>query len=147
MSSSRAGLAVLVLVAVLGGFAQAQAASNSKPTNKDEEEVAQLEHDWLAADAKADFAWFEKTLADDFVGAAFDGPLLNKRDIIPPPGKPGGFAGATPSDTSVRIFGDTAVLMGFIKVADPQFKQIRVTLVCQKRAEGWQMIAAHLARM
>jgi len=147
MSSSHACLAVIVLTAALSGFAQAQAASNSKPTNKDEDQVAQLERDWLAADAKADIAWFEKTLADDFVGAAFDGPLLSKRDIIPPAGKPGGFTGATPAETNVRIFGDTAVLMGFINVADPQTKQIRVTLVCQKRGQGWQMIAAHLARM
>ena len=147
MSSSHACLAVIVLAAVLCGFAQAQAAPSSTPTSKDEDQVAQLERDWLAADAKADIAWFDRTLADDFIGAAFDGPPLTKHDIIPPAGRPGGFAGATPSGTSVRIFGDTAVLMGFIKTADPQTKQIRVTLVCQKRGQGWQMIAAHLARM
>ena len=147
MASTRASLSLILLASALCGFAQAQATSNSKSSNTDEDQVAQLERDWLAADTKADIDWFEKTLADDFVGAAFDGPLLNKRDITPPAGRPGGFTGATPSDTSVRIFGDTAVLMGFIKVADPQTKQIRVTLVCQKRGQGWQMIAAHLARM
>ena len=53
---------------------------------------------------------------------------------------------ATPGATSVRVFGDTAVLMGSIKTAGaPQPKDMRVTLVCQKRPQGWQMIAAHLA--
>ena len=148
MSSSRACLTVFVLAAVLCGFAQAQAASNTKPTNKDvEDQIAQLERDWLAADAKGDVAGLHKIVADDFIGSGFDGPLLSKQDIIPQEGAPGGFAGATPADTSVRIFGDTAVLMGSIKTAGSQPKQIRVTLVCQKRGQGWQMIAAHLARM
>jgi ketosteroid isomerase-like protein len=44
----------------------------------------------------------------------------------------------------VRIFGDTAVLMGVITAAGPQSAEIRVTLVCQKRPKGWQMIAARL---
>jgi len=36
--------------------------------------------------------------------------------------------------------------MGSIKTAAaPQPKDMRVTLVCQKRSQGWQMIAAHLA--
>jgi ketosteroid isomerase-like protein len=147
MPSSRVCLAVIVLATVLCGFAQAQAASNTKPTNKDEDQVAQLERDWLAADAKGDTAGLGKIVADDFIGSSFDGQVLSKQDIIPQGGAPGGFAGATPSETSVRIFGDTAVLMGFINTAGAQPKQIRVTLVCQKRSQGWQMIAAHLARM
>lgn len=83
-------------------------------------------------------------IADDFIGSSFDGSLLSKDDIIPQTAKPGGFAGATPGETVVRVFGDTAVLMGVIKPAGPQPKAIRATLICQKRAEGWQMIAAHL---
>jgi ketosteroid isomerase-like protein len=133
----------MMLSAALCGSAQTQATSNAKP----EDQITQLERDWLAADAKGDAASLDKIVADNFIGSTFNGHLLSKQDIIPQ-GGPGGFAGATPSDTSVRIFGDTAVLMGFIKTAGPdQLKQIRVTLVCQKRGQGWQMIAAHLARM
>jgi Domain of unknown function (DUF4440) len=141
MSSARASLALVMFTALLCGLAPSQTAPSSKP----EDQVAQLERDWLAADAKGDSASLGRIVADDFVGSSFNGQLLSKQDIIPEEGAPGGFAGATPSDTNVRIFGDTAVLMGFINT-NPN-KQIRVTLVCQKRGQGWQMIAAHLARM
>jgi ketosteroid isomerase-like protein len=115
-------------------FAQGQATtSNSKP----EDQVTQLERDWLAADAKGDAASLRQIISDDFIGSSFDGGLLNKRDIIPERTGPGGFAGATPGETNVRVFGDTAVLMGVINTAGgPQPKPIRVALVCQKRPQG-----------
>ena len=128
--------------ATLSVAQQQSIASTSKP----EDQVTQLERDWLTADGKGDVAFLQQMIADDFIGSSFDGGLLNKEDIIPQGGKPGGFAGATPGETNVRIFGDTAVLMGVITTADPQPNEIRVTLVCQKRPQGWQMIAARLTR-
>jgi ketosteroid isomerase-like protein len=71
--------------------------------------------------------------------------LLSKHDIVPERTGPGGFAGATPGDTSVRVFGDTAVLMGVIDTAGGPGK-VHVTLVFQKKPEGWRMIAAELTR-
>jgi len=128
--------------ATLSVAQQQSIASTSKP----EDQVTQLERDWLTADGKGDVAFLQQMIADDFIGSSFDGGLLNKEDIIPQGGKPGGFAGATPGETNVRIFGDTAVLMGVITTAGPQPNEIRVTLVCQKRPQGWQMIAARLTR-
>jgi len=113
-------------------------------TSKPEDQVTQLERDWLTADGKGDAASLRRIIADDFIGSSFDGGLLSKEDIIPQGGGPGGFAGATPSETNVRVFGDTAVLMGLITTGGPQSKDIRATLVCQKRPQGWQMIAARL---
>jgi hypothetical protein len=88
-------------------------------------------------------------ISDNFIGSSFDGGLLSKRDIIPEgPSGPGGFAGATPGETNVRIFGDTAVLMGVINTAaGPQAQPIHVTLVCQRNRQGWHMIAAQLTRI
>jgi ketosteroid isomerase-like protein len=133
-----------VLILCLGmtlSFAQEQAAGSKKP----EDQVTQLERDWLAADAKGDVASLNRIISDDFIGSSFDGGVLNKQDIIPQRTGPGGFAGATPGETRVRIFGNTGVLMGVINTAGgPQSKQIRVTLVCQKGPQGWQMIAAQL---
>ena len=126
--------------AILSVAQQQSTASTSKP----EDQVTQLERDWLTADGKGDVAFLRQMIADDFIGSSFDGGLLNKEDIIPQGGKPGGFAGATPGETNVRIFGDAAVLMGVITTAGPQPEQIRVTLVCQKRPQRWQMIAARL---
>ena len=145
MSSARPILCVVAILCIGATVSLAQdARSNSKP----EEQVAQLERDWLAADAKGDAASLRRIISDDFVGSSFDGSLLSKRDIIPESSGPGGFAGATPGETNVRIFGDTGVLMGVINAAGgPPPRQIRVALVCQRRAQGWQMIAAQLTQV
>ena len=76
---------------------------------------------------------------------SFDGRVFSKADIIPEGGGPGGFAGAAPEETSVRIFGGTAVVMGSIRTAGAHPGEFHVTLVCQKKPQGWQMIAARPA--
>jgi ketosteroid isomerase-like protein len=142
--SSAPSLMWVVLIICFGAtvsFAQEQAVGSN---NKLEDQVKQVEHDWLAADAKGDAASLRRIISDDFIGSSFDGGLLNKEDIIPQGTGPGGFTGATPGETYVRVFGNIGVLMGVINTAEPQAKQIRVTLVCQKRPQGWQMIAAQL---
>ncbi len=131
---------IIYVVATLS-FAQGQTGpSNSKP----EDQVRQLERDWLAADAKGDVASLGRIISDDFIGSNFEGQVLNKHDIVPEHAGPGGFAGATVGDTNIRLFGDTAVLMGVINTGVAPPKQIHVTLVVQKRQQGWQMIAAEL---
>lgn len=120
---------------------------SSELSGKPEELVAQVERDWLAGDAKGDAASLRRIISDDFMGGSFDGGLLNKEGILPEDWGPGGFAGATPGETNVRVFGDTGVLMGYINIGGgAQSNKIRVTLVCQKRPEGWQIIAAQLTR-
>jgi len=106
-----------------------------------------VERDWLAADAKGDVTSLRQIISDDFIGSSFEGQVLSKHDIVPEQAGPGGFAGATVGDTNVRVFGDTAVLMGVINMASTPPKQIHVTLVCQKRPQGWQMIAAELTHV
>jgi ketosteroid isomerase-like protein len=144
MSSVRS-IIVLVLAICVGlalGFAQKP---KTTPNSKPEDQVAQVERDWLAADAKGDAASLRRIISDDFIGSSFDGKLLGKEDIIPEDSGPGGFAGAAPGETNVRVFGDTGVLFGTIKTgAGPQAREIRVTLVCQKKAQGWQIIAAQM---
>ena len=120
-------------------------AQQPKATATPEDHVKQLERDWLAADAKGDTASLRRIISDDFLGSTFDGGLLRKEDIIPQGTGPGGFAGATPGETNVRVFGNTGVLMGLINTGDgPQSKPIRVVLVFQKGSQGWQMIAAQM---
>jgi ketosteroid isomerase-like protein len=135
---------LIVCVAASLSFAQGQGpTSNGKP----EDQVTQVERDWLAADAKGDLTSLRRIIADDFIGSSFDGTTLSKQDIIPERTGPGGFAGATVGATNVRVFGDAAVLMGVINTAGTPPKQIHVTLVVQKGPQGWQMIAAQLTRM
>ena len=115
-------------------------------TAKPEDQVKQLERDWLAADVKGDSASLRRIISDDFIGTSFDGSLLRKDDIIPQGAGPGGFAGAAPGETNARVFGNTGVLMGVIKSGDgPDSKPIRVVLVFQKGSHGWQMIAAQMS--
>jgi ketosteroid isomerase-like protein len=143
MSSTRSihHAVLIIYVAATLSFAQGQTAtSNSKP----EDQVKQLERDWLAADAKGDVASLGRIISDDFIGSNFEGQVLSKHDIVPEQTGPGGFAGATVGDTNVRVFGDTAVLMGVINTGVAPPRQIHVTLVVQKRQQGWQMIAAEL---
>ena len=113
--------------------------------NLSREQVLQLERDWLSADAKGDAASLRRIISDDFIGSSFDGTLLSKDDIIPQNSAPGGFAGAAPEQTNVRVFGDTAVLMGYITMGASRSDKIRVTLVCQKHLQTWQIIATQMA--
>jgi ketosteroid isomerase-like protein len=145
MSSTRSILSLVLIICVAATLSFAQ--SQTAPLNKPEDQVIQLEGDWLAADAKGDVASLRRIISDDFIGSNFEGQVLSKHDIVPEQAGPGGFAGATVGGTNVRVFGDTAVLMGVINMAGAPPKQIHVTLVCQKRPQGWQMIAAELTRM
>jgi ketosteroid isomerase-like protein len=136
---------VMVFLAVCGG-ATVSVAQNAAVGSKGtpEEQVKQVERDWLAADGKGDAASLGRIIADDFIGTSFDGGLLFKADIIPQGSGPGGFAGATAGQTNVRVFGDAAVLMGLVDIGGAPSNHIRVTLVFQKRPQGWQIIAAQL---
>jgi hypothetical protein len=52
------------------------------------------------------------------------------------PREPGAtaFEGALPTETNVRVFGDTAVLMSYLKMADS--KLVRVTHIYQNAAKA-----------
>lgn len=63
---------VILVIGISTTFVLAQqqgAGSNSKP----EDQVTQLERDWLAADAKGDGASLRRIISDDFIGSSFNG--------------------------------------------------------------------------
>src|SRR5690242_17308940 len=80
---------LFIWVSTTLSVAQQQATT---PTSKPEDQLMQLERDWLTADGKGDAASLRRIIADDFIGSSFDGGLLSKEDIIPQGGGPGGFA-------------------------------------------------------
>lgn len=138
-------LAVFLFVSAMLVFPQQQTVA---PNDNPEDQISKLERDWLAADGKGDAAHLREIIADDFIGSSFNGNPLTKDDIIPMDGSPGGFAGAIPGKTSLRVFGDTGVLMGVINNPEGKMrKQLRVTLVCQKRSHGWQIVAVQLSQL
>ena len=104
---------------------------------------------WLEADERQDRATLNKIIGDDFVGTAPRGRVVNKRDIIPEEGTTGGHGlSITAQDIKVRILGDTAIAIGrgLPKTQGPEARpELRFTVVFAKRADHWQMVAAHLS--
>ncbi|MGA8872001.1 MAG: nuclear transport factor 2 family protein [Candidatus Acidiferrales bacterium] len=138
-------VAVISLIAVLCPLVWARPGA---PAPKPEDEIAKLERDWLAAEAAGDLATLRGLIADDFIGTSVGPGVLTKDDIVPATEEDG--AGRLPKsslrESTVRVFGDCAVLMGYIAFDDvKQPGGLRVTSVYQKRGGRWQMIAAQLS--
>jgi ketosteroid isomerase-like protein len=116
--------------------------------NMSEDDFRKLEQNWLDAAAAPDLPALRKLFADDFMGTSFGGDVLSKNDVVPPNDSTANhMPKCSLRDSTVRVFGDTAVLMGYVEMQAPQKKQgMRMTTVFQKRGEGWQVIAGHMSR-
>ena len=121
----------------------------SAPTaNMGEDDFRKLEQNWLDAASVPDLPALRKMLSDDFMGTSFGGGVLSKSDVVPPSGSAENhMPKCTLRDSTVRIFGDTAVLMGTVEMQGPQKPEdIRMTTVFQKHGEIWQVIAVHMSK-
>jgi ketosteroid isomerase-like protein len=142
-------LVALGLAACFGmlafGSSNAPGTSNSNPRTDDE--LRKLEQSWLDAAAAPDLPTLRKMFADDFMGTSFAGGVLSKTDVVPPDGSTAShMPKSLLKDSTVRIYGDTAVLMGEVEMQVPQKPEmIRMTTVFQKRGETWQIIAVHMS--
>ncbi|MGC2330614.1 MAG: nuclear transport factor 2 family protein [Candidatus Acidiferrales bacterium] len=113
-----------------------------------EDQIVQLERNWLAAEATGDLTTLRSLIADDFIGASVGPGVLTKDDIVPvaPTDNAGRLPKSTLADSTVRVFGDCAVLVGHVTFDDAkQPGGLRVTSIYQKRGDRWQMIAADLS--
>jgi ketosteroid isomerase-like protein len=117
-------------------------------TNMTEDDFRKLEQQWLDAAAVPDLPALRKMFADDFMGTSFGGSVLSKTDVVPPDGMTSThMPKSTLHDSTVRIFGDTAVLMGSAELQTPQKPEsIHMTTVFQKHADTWQVIAIHMSK-
>ncbi len=116
--------------------------------NMGEDDFRKLEQTWLDAASGPDLPVLRKMFSDDFMGTSFGSGVLNKIDVVP---GDGATAAHLPKcvlkDSTVRIFGDTAVLMGEVEMQVPQkAEDIRMTTVFQKHAGDWQIIAVHMSK-
>jgi ketosteroid isomerase-like protein len=140
-------LLVIALLSVAAAFSQTQKPAESKDSS--EQAVLQAIQTWLEADEHQDRATLNKIIGDDFVGTAPRGRVVNKRDIIPEEGTTGGHGlSISAQDIKVRILGDTAIAIGrgLPKTQGPEARpELRFTVVFAKRADHWQMVAAHLS--
>src|SRR6516162_9756157 len=129
------------------GVCLLMASRPSAATPRTEDEITQLARDWLAAEANADMTTLRRLIADDFMGTGFGPGVLSKADVVPAEvGSDNRILKSSLRESTVRVFGDTAVLMGSVAVEGANAGNMRVTTVFQKRPLGWQMIATHMAR-
>jgi len=132
---------------VLGLIATLRVVPKGMPQNSNTENtVLQLVQTWLDAESQGDSTTLDKLIADDFMGTGPGGNILNKSDIVPPAGgeRPK-MAKSHVKESAVRLFGNTAVVMGSVAYETLSQPGFRFTLVFLNRGQGWQMIAAHLA--
>jgi uncharacterized protein YigA (DUF484 family) len=116
-------------------------AGSETSNNNVQTELLQLEQQMLDSASAPDLPTLRKMLADDFMGTAFGPRVLSKTDIVPPDGTTANhLQKLTLGQSTVRVYGDTAVLMGAAQAADPG-DNIRITTVFQKRPAAWQIIA------
>ncbi len=145
----RRWLVVAGLAIALSSFVFAQSTQKGGEQNaKVEEELLKLEREWLDAEARGDVTTLNRLFADDFIGSGFGNAILSKEDVIP---REDTGANRLPKsslkEATVRVFGDTAVVMGRVAAEDPnQPTQFRFTKVYIKRQNSWQVVAAHLSR-
>ena len=138
---------IVGMLVALALIAAVRVVPRSLPQNSNPEDaVSQLVQAWLNAESEGDTTALDKLIADDFIGTGPGGNILNKSDIVPPAG------GERPKmpksrvkESSVRLFGTTAVAMGSVVYETLPQPGFRFTLVFLNRGQGWQMIAAHLA--
>jgi len=138
----------LLTAAVATAFSQTTQ-KTAEPKDSSEQAVLQAIQTWLDADERQDRATLNKIIGDDFVGTAPRGRMVNKRDIIPEEGTTGGHGlSISAQDIKVRVLGDTAIAVGrgLPKTQEREPRpELRFTVVFAKRADRWQMVAAHLS--
>ena len=122
--------------------------ASATSTNMGEDDFRRLEQAWLAAAAAPDLPALRKMLSDDFMGTSFGAGVLVKNDVVPPSGSTENhIPKCVLKDSTVKIFGDTAVLMGEVEMRVPQKSEaMRMTTAFQKHGEDWQVIAVHMSK-
>jgi len=147
----RFALAVNLTVIALAVAAQAQAPAQTR-AGKDEQELIDLENDWLQAFFKNDGAFADRFLADDYMGTDEHGDVKTKAQEIAEIR-----AGAHLSTSGVldnirvRVYGDAAVVTGRrIMKGLFQGKEFRSpylwTDIFIKHGGRWQCVASHVSK-
>jgi ketosteroid isomerase-like protein len=81
-----------------------------------EQELIKLEQDWSAANVKADFAFVDRILADDYVNTDFEGVVKNRgqyiEDLNLNLGKELVISSMVTDDMKAYVYGQAAVVIG-----------------------------------
>jgi ketosteroid isomerase-like protein len=154
MMNGRVIALVLLIVAAGGGTFARQAAPTQ--LTKAEEEVRQLERQWLDAYEQTDAAAMERIVADDFVITFPNGAMQTKPQLmamIKAPRRPGQPRMKFRTEgVQSRAYGDTVILMGRViteyeRDGKPFSEQSRYTDTYVRSKGRWQVVASHLSNV
>jgi hypothetical protein len=135
----KAPIPVLAIALLLAAGAQAD----------DLEMVQKLDKEISVATWTADPVWFEEHLADDYVLVTPTGATKTKREVIRELATPGmKMEPFDPTEVSVRLYGDTAVVTGrmkqrFVLGGIRYATDVRYTDVYVKRKGRWLLVSGH----
>ncbi len=129
-----------------------QAQRGSSPGSA-EQEVRRAETDRFTAMVKRDLATVDKLLAPELIYTHGDGRVIDKAAFIADL-KTGDFkyVSIEPTDITVRIFGDTAIVAGgagmqVVNKGVPAQIRIRYTNTQLRRNGSWQMVSWQATRL
>jgi ketosteroid isomerase-like protein len=119
----------------------------SEERTNDEQQVRQLEHEWIDAFMRGDTETLDRILADDFIFTDPEGSLLTKAEWIAD--MTSGeltFESINIDDLQVRMYGDAAVANGRVTVKARSKEggfngQYCYTDMYVKRGGRWQAVA------
>ena len=144
----------LLALFVLTGVALSPATGQTK-SPKAERELLKLQREWLDAYQKHDAAALERIEADDFTLTEADGQVTTKPEDVAsirnakPPQPDDSF---DVEDVKVRLYGDTAILMGRVILkyrnkGQMVVERYRYTDTYLKRRGRWRVVASQLTRI
>ena len=144
-------LVLIILAAAFVVFSQ---------TNKKEEriklELMQLERDIGKANINADYAFFDRVEAEEFIFTDAGGGVTTKKQDLEglkqPPNPDVKLVAYDVDDMSVRIYDETAVVTGRVTTrrlikGEASTSQSRFTDVFVWRDKRWQLVAGHSSRI
>jgi ketosteroid isomerase-like protein len=119
--------------------------------NNAEQELKQLENEWLNSYLRGDKQTFDRIVADDFTRTDESGKFATKAEeralVQAPPASVS--ASLTNEDMHVRVYGNSAIVTGLIvsRVQGSLSFQSRFTDTFIKRGARWQVVARHYSRV
>ncbi|MGA2361653.1 MAG: nuclear transport factor 2 family protein [Candidatus Aminicenantales bacterium] len=144
----RIAIAVCVVVLILAVAIIAQTQGQPK-SGSAEQELLKLEQEWTNALVKADWAFLNRILADDWVITDIDGSVTTKaQDLASLKSGELVISSMVADDMKARVYGDAAVVTGrnTLKGTDKGKDvsgQERWTDTWIKKAGLWQCVATH----
>lgn len=111
--------------------------------------VNRLNQQWIASYAQKDTTAMQQILADDFLMISPKGTPLNRMDVIRNIGSPDITTTATIDSTSIRIFGQTALVVAYTRFSITSDGKTIHGSNCYsdlyvKRQGAWKAVAAHV---